>query len=554
MQTKDAETRAREDAKIAERRRDVLAQCREAELAWQQQPGRTLMLFLDGTGNMLGNNKDTNVVKLFRAVDKSPAARQITYYDPGVGSANEFPAVGPLEHWLRRGTQLVGLALGRGVFDNLAEAYRFLVENYQAGDRICIFGFSRGAFTARAVGGMVNMYGLVHPAGLAILPSMVRSYFSPKDAANRAGLGRNEFALDVATHFSLGRRPLIHFVGVWDTVESVGMDLFGKGLKISNPPTIAEKRFVHVRHALALHETRRKYAPRNYTAPAYDAEERKHRSFDERWFRGNHSDVGGSYREDGLSNIALAWMRAEAAACGLRFAPTVPPPVNALQPIHDQTRQVPFWAWTGVGSRPRPSGEQLDASALPVDSATPALPMRQEAHVMFWLGWVVALAVAALGWQAVVHAHTACNQGAASYSLVLAQLLAPFLNLLGVSCDTDKLKLALAWDWAFCVAYGLLLAWLVTWGARRAAPAAIAVGKPFGGLARQMPWLMVGLVGADLLENALSYRLGSGEPMNLFVVAANSAWDWLPLLLLGLASVLKFTCLALLAKVIVKPV
>ncbi len=555
MQTPYADPRAREAARIAASRRAVLAQCRAAEEAWRQQPGRTLLLFLDGTGNMLGAQEDSNVVKLFRAVDKSPAARQLAYYDPGVGSANEFPAVGPLERRLRRAAQLLSLALGRGVFDNIAEAYRFLVENYSDGDRICIFGFSRGAFSARAVGGMVNMYGLVHPAGLAILPAMVRSYFSPRDAANRAGRGREEFALDVATHFSLGRRPLIHFVGVWDTVESVGLDLWGKGLKISNPPTIAEKRFVHVRHALALHETRHKYAPRNYTAPGFDDQERRHRSFDERWFRGNHSDVGGSYAEDGLSNITLAWMLAEAAGCGLRFTPGAALPVNPLQPIHDQTVPVPFWAWTGLGPRPRLAGEPLDVSALPMDAAVPALSMRRTAPGMFRLGWVLGLGAAALGWQAALHAHTACNRGDGTFSLVLAQLLAPFLSPLGISCSADKLRLALAWDWAFCAAYGLLLAWLVAWGSRRAAPAAITAGKPFGGLARQTPWLMLGLVGADLLENRLSDLLGRGDPMSLNLFAtADSAWGGLPLLPLALASLLKFTCLALLARVIVKPV
>lgn len=554
MNPTDADNRPPTAAEIAERRLAVLAQCQAAELAWQQGTGRTLMLFLDGTGNMLGLNEDTNVVKLFRAVDKSPATRQIAYYDPGVGSANEFPAVGPLERRLRRAVQLVGLALGRGVFDNIAEAYRFLVDNYRDGDRICIFGFSRGAFTARAVGGMVNMYGLVHPAGLAILPSMVRSYFSPEGVVNRAGRGRAAFARDVAAHFSLGRRPLIHFVGVWDTVESVGVDLFGRGLKISNNPTIAEKRFVHVRHALALHETRNKYAPRNYTAPDFDAEERRHRSFDERWFRGNHSDVGGSYEDDGLSNITLNWMLAEAAGCGLRFTPAAAPPVNPLQPVHDQTRLVPFWAWTGLSSRPRKAGDLLDPSALPVDQATPTLSMRQTAPRMFWLGWALGALAALVGWQAALHAHTACHRGEGSFSLVLAQLLAPFLNQLGVSCDAGGVKLALAWDWAFCLAYGLLLAWLVAWGAGRAAPAAIAQGKRFGWLAQQMPWLMLGLVAADVLENCLSDLLGSGDPIHLFLpVAADSTWVGL-LLLLGLASLLKFTCLALLAKVIIKPV
>jgi len=92
----------------------------------------------------------------------------------------------------------------------------------------------------------------------------------------------------------------------------------------------------------------------------------------------------------------------------------------------------------------------------------------------------------------------------------------------------------------------------VSWGARRAALAAIARGQRFGWLARQMPWLMLGLVGADVLENWLSYRLGSGGPLSLCLVATGSACSW-PLLLLAFSSLVKFSCLALLAKVIVKP-
>ncbi len=527
-----------------ERRQAVLAQCRDSELAWQQQPGRTLMLFFDGTGNMLGNNEDTNVVKLFRAADKSAAARQIAYYDPGVGSANEFPAVGPLERRWRGAAQLVSLALGRGVFDNIAEGYRFLVEHYRDGDRIAIFGFSRGAFTARAVGGMVNMYGLVHPAGLAILPSLVRSYFSPKGAANRAGQVREDFAGDVVRHFSLGRTPLVHFVGVWDTVESVGLGLFGKGLKISNNPTIAEKRFVHVRHAVALHETRRKYTPRSYTPPGFDAEELRYRSFDERWFRGNHSDIGGSYAEDGLSNITLQWMLLEAGRCGLNFTPTGVGALNAQQPMHDQTVLFPFWAWTGLGSRARAAGEALDPSGQPVGAATPALPMRRAAPKMLGLGGVLALATAALAYQAWAHAAVACSRGGETFSLVLAQLLAPWLTSRGVTCSAEAVTRAINWDWAFGAAYALLLAYPVAWAARRAAPTAIAAGRPFGRLARQTPWLMSGLVVADAAENLLSYCLGGGD----------SPWMGLPLVALSLSSVLKFACLVLLLKVIAKPV
>jgi len=533
------------DTAEAERRLAVLAQCRAAELRWQQQPGRMLMLFFDGTGNMLGNNRDTNVVKLFRAVDKTPEARQIAYYDPGVGSANDFPAVDPVGTRLRRAAQIVGLALGGGVFDNIAEGYRFLADNYRDGDRICIFGFSRGAFTARAVGGMVNMYGLVYPPGLAILPSMVRSYFSQQGTANLAGVAREDFARDVLQHFSLGRAPLIHFVGVWDTVESVGMDLFGHGLKISNNPTIAGKRFVHIRHALALHETREKYAPRNYTAPGFNQEEALYRSFDERWFRGNHSDIGGSYTEAGLSNITLRWMMDEAAACGLRFGPEGAGRVNPHQPMHDQTVVFPFWAWVGIEARVRRADELLDPTAQPVPGATPALPVWRAAPKMAWLGVALAIAAAALGWQAWAHAARACSRGGEAFSLVLAQLAAPLLGKLGVACDRQAVWHAIQWDWAFGAAYALLLAYPVAWAGRRAVLPAIAAGRPLAGLTRNARWLMAGLVAADAAENLLSYALGSSpEPGLLFV-----GWG----LGLSLASVIKFACLAGLLKVVLKP-
>lgn len=533
------------DTAEAERRLAVLAQCRAAELRWQQQPGRMLMLFFDGTGNMLGNNRDTNVVKLFRAVDKTPEARQIAYYDPGVGSANDFPAVDPVGTRLRRAAQIVGLALGGGVFDNIAEGYRFLADNYRDGDRICIFGFSRGAFTARAVAGMVNMYGLVHPPGLAILPSMVRSYFSQQGRANRAGVAREEFARDVLHHFSLGRAPLVHFVGVWDTVESVGMDLFGGGLKISNPPTIAGKRFVHVRHALALHETREKYAPRNYASPGFTQEEALYRSFDERWFRGNHSDIGGSYTEAGLSNITLRWMMDEAAACGLRFGPEGAGQIAPLQPMHDQTMVFPFWAWVGLGTRARRAGELLDPTAHPVQDATPALPIWGTAPKMAWLGVLLGFATAALGWQAWAHAARACSRGGEAFSLVLAQLTAAFLAKLGVTCDGQAVLHALQWDWAFGAAYALLLAYPVAWAVRRAVPAAIAAGRPLSRLTRNARWLMAGLVLADAAENLLSDALGSRPEAGLLFVG----WG----LGLGLAGVIKFACLAGLLKVVLKP-
>ena len=104
----------------------------------------------------------------------------------------------------------------------------------------------------------------------------------------------------------------------------------------------------------------------------------RYRSFDERWFRGNHSDIGGSYAEDGLSNITLQWMLLEAGRCGLNFTPTSVGALNAQQPMHDQTLLFPFWAWTGLGSRARAAGEAIDPSGQPVGAADAA---RRTEHV-----------------------------------------------------------------------------------------------------------------------------------------------------------------------------
>ena len=139
-------------------RKDILTQCIAADAQWAEKPGRNLVLLFDGTGNILGNQQDTNVVKLLRMLGKGhdPSGKeptQLVYYDPGVGTTNEFPADGIVSEAKNQLRQLAGLALGNGVFPNIAEAYRFLVNTYQRGDRIYLFGFSRGAFTAPPAAG-----------------------------------------------------------------------------------------------------------------------------------------------------------------------------------------------------------------------------------------------------------------------------------------------------------------------------------------------------------------------------------------------------------------
>ena len=507
-------------------RADVLALCRRAAADFDPTRQRNLALFFDGTGNILGDSSPTNVVRLWAAAERS--ARQICYYDPGVGTPNQAPPATLAADWRQRGQRLVGLALGGGVHDNIMEGYRFLVDHYRPGDRIFLFGFSRGAFTARAVGGMVNMYGLIHADGLSMLPTMVNTYFADPARGPQARLARQRFTDEVHAFLARGRFPLLHFVGVWDTVETVGGMT---GRRITNSGGIDDKRFVHVRHALALHETRAQYRPRAYCDPRLTADERAVRSFQQCWFRGVHSDVGGSFLEHGLSDLALRWMQDEAERCGLRLqADAARADGQPAQPMHDQTLASPLWALTGLDTRPRASDEPLHpsaqplAGAVPADAIDPARDCRRDNSVSAcqgrawrWLG--LAAASGALGFGAAL-AWLAPRQGLGWpdwSSWQAASAAAP---------TTVRCLLALAGLALGCA--GVALAWPLAWCARRLAPAAIAAGQRLPWLARvaHVPLLALLLLGGAAALLALHGVFLAALPFALASGAWSAAVQW----------------------------
>lgn len=491
-------------------RAQVLKKCMEAEVDWNKQPGRNLVLFFDGTGNILGNSSDTNVVRLMRSLNKrrpyEKALEQLAYYDPGVGTTNEFPPAGLGAKYRGFWQQLKGLALGHGAFDNVSEGYEFLCREYRPGDRIWLFGFSRGAFTARAVGGMVNMYGLVYPSGLPMVRTLVRTYFAESNE------GRDNFARDVIKHFSLDRTPLLHFTGVWDTVETIGLT---GGVTITNSTEFEHKLFVHIRHALAIHETREKYKPREYTAPAFTEEEQAYRSFKQCWFRGVHSDIGGSYAQDGLSNITLNWMMEEARRCGLEFSASPPAPERAHERMHDQVLDSPYWVLTGLNSRNRSKeNAPIHLSALPVEDATPA-----KRSTSSWLarnlGFILFLVAGALLAMTLKAGKEACDLGGGSpwiASLPFAfQVLAPFTGTLQMSCTNDGVRVAVLWDFAFLAAYWLWLPYPVAWALRRCGARAIVAGKELS-VVLSYVWLgLWAVLAVELFENTLALFL-PGQP------------------------------------------
>jgi len=253
---------------------------------------RQLIVLCDGTNNNLtGGAQDTNVVLLCELFAAHPDPRRMVFYDSGVGNSGTMPSASVWDAIQQYRDRVLGLAQGRGIFENIAEGYLFLMRHWQPGDQILLFGFSRGAFTARSLGGMVNQFGLLRAHQDSVVPTLVQAYF--------AGTGdeRKAVAAQATRLFADGpaRQVPIDFVGVWDTVAAVGMPPLG--LKITALPTLKNKRFIDVRQALALDEHRAQFKPRLYAESngPFTTEFGRQGSIQQLWFRGAHGDAGGGY-------------------------------------------------------------------------------------------------------------------------------------------------------------------------------------------------------------------------------------------------------------------
>jgi uncharacterized protein (DUF2235 family) len=265
---------------------------------------KNIVLCCDGTGNQFIREACSNVLKLFVATEKNKDT-QVTFYDPGLGT---FSADGALWWLEKKISRFLGLAFGFGLAQNIADAYRFLMDHYVPGDRIYIFGFSRGAFTARVVASLVHKCGILHANNANLVSYALEAMRYEHDPLGYHGFQR-----------AFGVSADIHFLGVWDTVKSVGWIYSPANYPFTwrNPSVRA------IRHAVAIDE-RRKFYRTNLFAEARDLQPDEHHQdiipdIRQVWFAGVHSDVGGSYVEDesGLSKIPLEWMFGEARSHGL---------------------------------------------------------------------------------------------------------------------------------------------------------------------------------------------------------------------------------------------
>lgn len=313
---------------------------------------KNIVVCLDGTGNEVKATGRSNVVKLFEVLDLRDPERQVGYYDPGVGTFASPSAWSPPARFISR---MGGLALGNGMRQNLGEAYRYLMNVWQPDDRVFVFGFSRGAYTARALAGMVHRIGLLRPGSEHLVPYAVSVYARRRgdsDLSGDKGWDRMDVFSEALARTIQGRsRSLpIHFMGLFDTVKAA--NILGRDLKWPYTRSLPNVR--RVRHAVSINEKRRPY--REYLI---DPDADHENDLRETWFAGVHSDIGGSFPEDSrLGNITLRWVidaaesadlvlreKAVAARCSLTAS-------DAVGRIHANN---PMWVLATFRTRPVPA-------------------------------------------------------------------------------------------------------------------------------------------------------------------------------------------------------
>ncbi|RNC81908.1 MAG: DUF2235 domain-containing protein [Phycisphaera sp.] len=259
---------------------------------------KNIVVCCDGTNNEIAGHQ-TNVLRLFRMLIRNDD--QIGYYDAGVGTQADPTAHTPLR---RRLYKKLDAAVGLSIRDNVLEAYSFLMRTYSEGDKIYLFGFSRGAYTVRALAAMIRRCGLLLPEHTN-LASHSWAIFTGADNS-RDSAAKFKGAARIRKVF--GRRAPIHFVGAWDTVSSFGWIWDPQMI----PNTAKNESVAHARHALAIDERRAYFRPNHFRPPDGQDELSV-------WFAGVHADIGGGYpdSEAALSRISLEWMMGEAVYLGL---------------------------------------------------------------------------------------------------------------------------------------------------------------------------------------------------------------------------------------------
>lgn len=296
---------------------------------------KNIILCFDGTGNEYGKN-NTNVVKLYEIIKKDK--KQLAFYDPGVGT---FSFLG------RNLGNKVGIVLGKmfgaGLLENIEDGYEYLMNNYEKGDKIFLFGFSRGAFTVRALAGMIYHFGLLQKGSKNLIPYVSKMYNEHNFSV------KNEFKKT----FSQTCKP--HFIGVWDTVASLG---YINGKTFYDESLNPDIKYAY--QAISIDEARTKFPISIWN----EIKKSKNQTIEQVWFAGVHSDIGGSYEEAGLSDITLNWMLDNAKNCGLELKEGYEATIkqNPIDKIHNSREGL--WKIWSKAIRKIPENSKIHQSVI----------------------------------------------------------------------------------------------------------------------------------------------------------------------------------------------
>jgi Uncharacterized conserved protein len=322
---------------------------------------KRIAIFCDGTWNKMSAEHPTNVLVAAQLVRSSDAngVPQITYYDEGVGTSHL------VNEWIE--TRLAG-AFGWGLLDKIEAAYRFLIFNFEPGDEIFIFGFSRGAFTARSLAGLIRKCGIVPRSEARHIREIFNFY---KDSATKPDSddaqafrmkfcpnlilkeGDREWRIQHGANPAVAQnaKPLVvRYLGVWDTVGALGIPqhlllskLTGAAKKYQFHDTELSSTVRAARHAVATDEDRQSFAPTGWSnLDTLNAANGGGEHYQQLWFPGDHGSVGGGGDIRGLSNEALIWIVEGAQQEGLAFdqakLDSLKLEVDHLAPLHNQSK------------------------------------------------------------------------------------------------------------------------------------------------------------------------------------------------------------------------
>jgi uncharacterized protein (DUF2235 family) len=291
---------------------------------------KNIVVLSDGTGQEGGKGHDTNVYKLFRMLEDR-TERQIVFYDQGIGTDRY---------------KVTGSVAGAGFTENILQCYQFIYENYNAGDKLFLFGFSRGAATVRSLANFIHYFGVLPksrpeliklaydiykggreereashvepPQNLAM--QGMQSLADLRDTVIR-GIPLNEKA-EMFVHEHPNQWASIEFLGVWDTVPALGLPgafidtfvNFVPGWKHRYHDFTLHPSVKNAYHALSIDDDRKWFHP-----TIWDSYNDEYQKVEQVWFSGSHTDVGGGFREPGLSDITLEWMIQKAVAHGIKL-------------------------------------------------------------------------------------------------------------------------------------------------------------------------------------------------------------------------------------------